>query len=359
MGIVPIHEREGLPEFIEFPWIVYGNDRSWIPPIREQIFHELSDASAFSSYGRSQLFLCEAHGQIVGRIAALVNPKLVDGHGAVYGQLGYFECIDDSDAAAALVGAGIDWLRTQGAREVLAPMNGGAHRSHRLLTRGFDREPFLFEPRNPPYYPRLFAGCGFEPIHRWFSYELNRQRADGLLKQFERVLGRRPAPGTIVDVAPHPATEVTSRIHELLDRCWHGHVGYASLDLQEFGEVFRGGLSIMAPGNIGVFVQNGHDAGFSLTYPDYAADVRALEGHVAEWGRWLGSSRPRRIVLHTAALVPDVRSSSAAMAQVAWCLRHGVDGGFEELIVALAVEGFVGKIGQQTREYALYSRSIV
>jgi hypothetical protein len=356
MKISPVAEGEGLAEFIELPWQIYSGDRSWIPPLREQIFYELSGAGAFSRYGRMQLFLCEADGRLAGRIAALVNPKLVDRNNNVLGQLGYFECIDDSDIAAGLINAGMDWLRAQNAGAVLAPMNGGAHRSHRLMTRGFDLEPFLFEPRNPPYYPKLFERCGFMPVHHWFSYELNRERAAVLLNRFERVLTRRPPPGRIEELPLQPPEETAARIHRLLDPCWGDHFGYTSLELDEFVEVFRGGLSIMSPGNISVFAEGGRDVGFALIIPDYAADVRALQGHVAGWGRWLGQSRPRRVVLHTAALIPEARKSSAAMAQVAWGLRHVQTDGFEDVVVALVVEGFLEKIGDRTRDYALYMR---
>ena len=358
MRILPVDNREGLAEFIEFPWTIYADDPLWIPPLREQVFHELSGATAFSRYGRRQLFMCEADGQLVGRLAALVNPKLVDRNGNVLGQLGYFECIDDSVVAANLFGAGMEWLRSQGIGDVLAPMNGGAHRSHRLLTRGFDLEPFLFEPRNPSYYPKLFERCGFMPVYRWFSYELNRERAARLFTQYERVMKRRPAPGLIEELPVHSPQETMVRIHRLLDGCWADHLGYVSLELEEFIEVFRGGLSIMSPGNVSVFVQNGRDVGFALIYPDYGAEMRALAGHAAGWGQWLGQSHAKRLVLHTAAVFPEIRKSSAAMAQVAWGIRHALADGFEELIFALVVEGFLGRIGEQTREYALYSRSL-
>jgi hypothetical protein len=224
------------------------------------------------------------------------------------------------------------------------------------MTRGFEMKPFLFEPRNPPYYPTLFKQCGFTPVHRWFSYEFNRQQAGSLVEQYDRVLRRRPAPGQIEELSLDSPEEVTVRIHRLLDPCWADHVGYTSLELEEFAEVFRGGLSIMSPGNISVFRQNSHDAGFVFTYPDYGDDVRALQGRLAGWGQWLGKSRPKRIVLHTAALVPEVRKSSAALAQVAWAFRRSFEDGFEEFIAAIVVQGFLSRIGEPTREYALYAR---
>jgi hypothetical protein len=357
--IVRADGSDGLAQFMDFPPTVYRGDPFWIPPLREQILHELSAASVFSRYGRFQLFMCEANGRMAGRIAALVNPKLVDRHGSVLGQLGYFECIDDTSVAAALIDAGLDWLGSQGAREVLAPMNGGAHRAHRLLTRGFDEEPFLFEPRNPRYYPRLFEQCGFSVAYRWFGYELNRDDAAVRLSQLERVLSRRPPPGVVEELDTGRGAEIVHRLHRLLDGCWLGHVGYAPIDLEEFAEVFRGGLSIMSRGNIAVFVQDGRDSGLALTYPDYAAEVRALDGSAAGWGRWLGQARPKRLVLHTAALLQEVRHTSAAMALLAWSFRRAWSDGFEDLLVALAVEGFLGKVGKQTREYALYSRTVV
>ena len=88
------------------------------------------------------------------------------------------------------------------------------------------------------------------------------------------------------------------------------------------------------------------------------ADVRALAGDANGWGRWLGTSRPTRLVLHTAALLPDARSSSTAMSLVAWGLRRGLDQGFEQFVFAVVVEGFLSRTSGQTREYALYGRPI-
>ena len=358
MKIVPVGDRDGLAEFVELPWALHSGDRMWIPPLREQVFHELSGASAFARYGRSQLYLCEADGQVAGRIAALVNPRLVDRNGRMIGQLGYFESIDDPVVASELIEAGLAWLRAQGAHEVVAPMNGGAHRTHRFLTRGFDREPYLFEPRNPPYYPKLFERCGFAAINRWFGYELSAQQAADRLHKYDRVLERRPAPVRIEELQTGQAPDTVARVHRLLDRVWAGHVGYASLDIEEFAEVFVGALAIMGRGHVSAFVRNEEDVGVAFVLPDYAAEVRALDGRATGWGHWLGTSRPARIVLHTAALVPEVRQTSAAMAQVAWALRRAVVDGFDDVVVALVVEGFVQRIGEQTREHTLYARAL-
>ena len=356
--IVGLGDDRRLAEFVECSWTVNSRDPLWVPPLRERVVYELSGRSAFSRYGRFQLFLCEADGRIAGRIAALVNPRLLDSGGRALGQLGYFECVDEPEVASALIGAGIDWLQAQQLHQVVAPMNGGAHRAHRFLTRGFDQAPFLFEPRNPPYYPALFERCGFEPISRWFSYDLSRQQAADRLQKLNRVLARRPAPGRIEELQTGQSPETIVRLHRLLDRCWSGHMGYASIELDEFAEVFGGALAIMGPGHVSAFAQDDEDVGFAFVYPDYAQEMRALDGHADGWGRWLGKSRATRIVVSTSALFPEARRSSSAMAQVAWGLQHAIAGGFNDAVVALVVEGWLSRIGEQTRDYALYARSL-
>jgi hypothetical protein len=215
----------------------------------------------------------------------------------------------------------------------------------------------MFEPRNPPYYPGLFEQCGFSPVHHWSTYELDSPTAARRLEQFEKMLRRRPAP-PIEELSPAQAEETIQRIHRLLDACWGGHLGYAPLDLDEFAEVFHGALSIMDPGGVSVLVQDGRDSGYTLTYSDYADEMRSLGGHVAGWGKWMNGPRPKRIVLHTAALTPEARNTSAVLAQVASTFRQGVARGFDNLIVALAIDGFLGRIGERTREYAMYARSL-
>jgi len=358
MKIVHVSDNSRLAEFIEFSWAVNGGDPLWVPPLRQKIFHELSGASAFSRYGRFALFLCEADGRIAGRIAALVNPRLLGSEGHPLGQLGYFECVDEPAVASALIDAGVEWLRTQQATQVIGPMNGGAHRTHRFLTRGFDRPPFLFEPRNPPYYPGLFERCGFAPIYRWFSYDLSRDQTAERLQHLERVLARRPPPGRIEELETGQSRETLARLQRLLDRCWHGHVGYGSIDLDEFAEAFAGALAIMDRGHVSAFEVDGEDVGFAFIYPDYAEDVRALGGDAEGWGRWLGKSRATRIVVSTSALIPEARRSSAALAQVVWGLQHAVAEDFNDAVVALVVEGWLSRIGEQTREYALYGRTL-
>jgi hypothetical protein len=94
-------EADGLGEFIELGYRLHEADPRWVPSLRQQLQLELSGTSELASYAQQRLFVCEEGGQIVGRVAAIVNPRVKSAAGTPIGQLGYFECVDDVGIAAA------------------------------------------------------------------------------------------------------------------------------------------------------------------------------------------------------------------------------------------------------------------
>ena len=350
--------------FIELSWQLNAHDPHWIPPMRARLRQELTGGDEFGRYGRIRLFGAELDGRLAGRLAAIVNPRLVDSSGQPVGQVGYFETIADQRVSSTLFAAAFEWLRAAGAQQVWGPMNGGPHRSHRLITDGFDRSPFLFEPRNPPYYPQLFAAAGFSPIHTWFSIDASRdQLREALAGQaMLRVRNRTTQRFTLerVDLADRPA--VLQRLYALLDALWTGHVGYTSLDFNEFVEVFAPALLLMTSGDVHVARDRdtGRDVGCVFSYPDYAADVRALNGDATGWGRWLqGGARPRRLVFHTLGMAPGVRRTGLVAALVRAAFEHCVEH-YEESVMAIVVDGLAAlqRVAPATRHYTLFGRQL-
>ena len=358
-------DSANLERFVDLPRRVYADDPRWIEPMRESVAADLVGKSAFRAYAGLQAFVAMDGDEVVGRCAALLNPRLLAADGTPLGQVGHFESIDDRQAARALFAAAFDWLRARGARFASGPMNGGAHRAHRLLVEGFEQEPFLLEPRNPPYYPRLFADSGFQRLHTWRSFDWQLPQIERLLDAIsggeERVRKRGDYRVETMDGADRGA--VLGRLHTLLDAAWSGHLGYAALDSAELVEGFAGLLAVMSPRSLGVLVDahSGADAGLAYYYPDYAAEVRALRGEASGWGRWLASGvRPKRAVYHTIALRPEVRSIGAAQFLLAEMVRNSLADGHDRCVVALVDEGFriFERVSPPSRRYELYGRPL-
>lgn len=330
-------------EFVELPFRLHASDPLWVPPLRQAVVAELASPRL-----DKQLFL---HGD-EGRLAALVDVRLP------FGQLGYFEAATE-DAARGLIAAGLEWLRARGVKQVVGPMNGGAHRLHRFQVTGFERPPFLFEPRNPPEHPRWFEASGFAPVKTWWTYEAPRPWFESLRQVLAPGVERAVRAGQ--RIVPLEGAAALPRIHALLDAVWAGHVGYASLSHEEFVEAFAGALALMSNRTLGTVADSkGEDLGCAFMYPDWVDEVRSLRGDASGWGRWLGGAKPvpRRMIMHTVAFKPGARRSGAPFVILDIGLQHMLEDGFEELVIALVTEEWklFARALEPTRSYALFGR---
>jgi hypothetical protein len=77
MPLLTVREPD-VESFIQLSWDLNRQDPRWIPPMRARLRQELTGQDAFGRYGRMQLFGCESDGRLVGRIAAIINPRLLD-----------------------------------------------------------------------------------------------------------------------------------------------------------------------------------------------------------------------------------------------------------------------------------------
>ncbi len=81
------------------------------------------------------------------------------------GLIGFFEAANEPEPVRELLREAASWLRAQGAKQVVGPMDGDTWHRYRVNAGPFDEPPFLLEPVNPPYYRDLWAP--FEIIERY------------------------------------------------------------------------------------------------------------------------------------------------------------------------------------------------
>lgn len=349
-----------LEPFVALPARLHAGEPWFSPPFTASVLREVSGSVVPAAGGAVRPFLVLRDGTPVARAAAILHPALRDGEGRPVGQVGYFEAAD-ADGAGHALGAALDALRGLGARSAVGPMNGGAHRPHRLMTRGFERAPFLFEPRNPAWYADAFVASGFTAIHTWRSFEPDAAAVARMEAEASAAV-RADARRFRVDLPdPRDPARLLARVHALLDRVWAGHLGYVPFGMAELVEVFGPLLPLLPPGHVGVVVDaRGEDVGFGYMYPDWFEQVRALGGDPGGWGSWMGSARARRVVVHTAAVLPDARGTSAMSHLGLGGLATFREQGYEGYLPALATQDYRYWDGHApaTREYTLYGRPL-
>lgn len=156
-----IENKAQLDSFIAFPKKLYKNDPNYIMPLDKDIalVFNREENPSFKT-GDCIQWLLYRDSEIVGRIAAFYNklPKT----GVITGGIGFFECIDNQEAANTMFDVSKKWLMDHGCTYMDGPINFGDRDSFWGLMVGGFQSPSYRENYNFPYYQALFENYGFK-----------------------------------------------------------------------------------------------------------------------------------------------------------------------------------------------------
>ena len=168
----PVQTPADKKAFVELPWKIYRDDPNWVPPLLSMAYGDIDvDNNPFYEFARLGLFNAWRGPELVGRIAAIDNPRHNETHNDRVGFFGFFESENDDEVARALLDAAGNWLRAHGKDAMRGPANPSVNAVYGLLVSGFDSPPVILTPHNPAYYIRLLEGSGLEKVmDLWMWY---------------------------------------------------------------------------------------------------------------------------------------------------------------------------------------------
>jgi hypothetical protein len=166
MNLIEVISPAHIREFILLPVRLYKKEPTWIRPLDKDI-ESVFDPEKNKTFRNGKCIrwiLVNDKQETIGRVAAFVNEKTVKkGNDQPTGGMGFFECIEDKEAAFLLFDACKKWLQSNGMEAMDGPVNFGPRdRWWGLLIEGFDRQPNYQCNYNFPYYKDFFEAYGFK-----------------------------------------------------------------------------------------------------------------------------------------------------------------------------------------------------
>lgn len=334
-------DAELLKRFMDFPQELYASDLNWISDPAETRL--LTDSKSRFAVWRN--FLALDGNQVCGRVTAIVNPCMGDGNNH-YGQLGFFECVNDLHVAQLLIESASHWLHSSLPvdGEILAPMNFDTWHSYRFRTTGFDEPTFFMEPYNPSYYPSLFTAQGFRPISHYITKTITDLAP--LLAFWKPYHHDVFAKGfTVRSFNLNTVAEEISLIYRLSLSMFRENLFFTDISEAEFRALYRGAAGSLDP-DLFLFLldPSGEPVGLCFNLADHR--------------------QPKTVNVKTFGVLPQFR-------------YEGVGAGFAyEIYSRFQTKGFVsvnhclmragnradnfdGRLGRITRAYTLFSRPLV
>lgn len=180
MSKYTIHEvttKHEIKQWLAFPAKLYRHDPHYVRPLDREVEHVFNreDNKLFRHGDATRYYLTNERGKIVGRIAVFYDEKTSkvyenEENGQKTGGCGFFDCIDDQEAANTLFDAAKKWLEERGYEAMDGPINfGDRDYFWGCLAEGFT-DPIYNMPYNYPYYNQLFENYGFKDYFKQLTF---------------------------------------------------------------------------------------------------------------------------------------------------------------------------------------------
>lgn len=175
MQLIEVFDNKSSRQFLLVPLKIYENDANFIRPLDKDV-NDVFDAKknkAFRFGECTRWILTDDSNNLVGRIAAFVNKRYKNkGDNQPTGGIGFFECIDNQEAADMLFDVAKSWLMQRGMEAMDGPINFGERdRWWGLVVEGF-KPPIYLMNYNLPYYQKLFEDYGFKNFYNQVCWHL-------------------------------------------------------------------------------------------------------------------------------------------------------------------------------------------
>jgi GNAT superfamily N-acetyltransferase len=287
--VTPVSSPADKKAFIRFQYELYDALPNFVPPLemdRENVLDPKKNP--WFQFGSTQLFLARRGGKIVGRIAAVDDPRYNEFHGTKTGFFGFFECIDDVGVAKALLDTAEAWVKARGLTSVMGPASFSSNGEWAFLVDGFDKPPAIMMPYNPPYYPALTEACGYTKAKDLWAWEIDVQRGapEKIARVAEKVKQRE-------GVVMRPANikdwdNEVRRIKDIYNSAWEKNWGFVPMTDAEFDLLGKELKMVLNPKLVLFAEVSGQPVAFCITTPDANQAIKKANGRLTTFGMPIG-----------------------------------------------------------------------
>ncbi|NLO83546.1 MAG: GNAT family N-acetyltransferase [Clostridiales bacterium] len=276
-----------LKRFIDFQFKLYKDNKFWVPPLRIDEINTLRrDKNPAFEHCEAKYWLALKDGEVVGRIAGIINNLYIEKWGAKNARFGWIDFIDDQEVSKRLLETAEAWARDKGMTGIHGPLGFCDLDREGLLIEGFEEMGTFTTIYNYPYYPIHLEKHGYVKDVDWLEYELEvpeqipdviEKAAQNSLKRFKlRVLeAKKPK-----DFLPY-----VKGVFQLLNNAYSDLYGVVPLTDKQVELYTKQYFSFVNPDYVKVILdQNNTVVAFGIAFPSLTLALRKARGRLFPFG---------------------------------------------------------------------------
>ncbi|MGB4204472.1 MAG: GNAT family N-acetyltransferase [Bacteroidales bacterium] len=283
MKIIQVADRKTIRQFHDVIRVIYKDDPNFVCPLDNDIeaIFDPSKNTFFNNGDACRWILKNDEGKLIGRVAAFYNWEKARKYEQPTGGMGFFECIDNQEAAFLLFDTCRDWLEKAGLQAMDGPVNFGENESYwGLLVEGFDNPSYGMNYHHP-YYQKFFENYGFYNFFEQITNKLDLTRE--FPERFWKIADWiRQKPGfTYKHFEKKNAEKYLRDIKEVYDQAWVYHEHFTPIDLDILRKEFQKAKHILNEEFIWFAYHDNKPVAFLVMLPDANQILKYFNGRLS------------------------------------------------------------------------------
>jgi hypothetical protein len=277
--------------FLEVHALINRSDSQWVRPLNQDIL-QVFDPKKNKTFRHGEVcrwLLLDDSQKPIGRIAAFVNKKYKNkGDEFPVGGIGFFDCINNQQAANRLFDTARQWLEARNMKAMDGPINFGERdRWWGLLVEGF-YTPLYGMNYNPPYYRQLFENYGFKIFYNQLCWSIPVAGAQNqLLPKFYEAhdkFSNDPAFSARA-IGKQEMEKSISYFCQVYNKAWAKHEGNKEMSIEQARLLFKSLKPVLDEHLVWFAFHGDEPIAMWISIPDINQIIRHLNGRFGWWAK--------------------------------------------------------------------------
>jgi len=285
--IQEISTKKEIKQFVKFPFSLYKDNSYWVPPIiSEEVESFDKHKNPVFEHADARFFVALKDGEIVGRVAAIVNSLEIDTQGVPRMRFGWIDFIDDLEVSKALLDKVLEIGKKENLKFIEGPLGFSNLDKVGVLTEGFDSMSTMITWYNHPYYFEHYKNHGLVPAQKFIETKFFLKDVDiNKYKRYASVIRERYKLKAVNFKTTKEVLPYVEEMFELFNKAYVDLSSFVPVTDKQIAYLKRKFIGFINPEYIKFIVdEQGKLITFSITMPSFAAALQKANGKLFPTG---------------------------------------------------------------------------
>jgi len=285
--IKKVSSTSELNKFISFPDKLYKGSKFRVPQLHS--FEKSSlvkEKNPAFEYCEANYWLAYKDGEIVGRIAGILNKKSNIIWKENYIRFGWIDFIDDEEVSALLIKTVEDWAKSLNMEAVHGPLGFTDFDLEGMLVKGFNEIGTQATIYNYPYYPKHLEKLGYHKDVDWIQLEL--KMPDKVPEKILRISKLVQKKYNLHLLKVKSAKEIrpyAKSVFEIINETYTNLYGFVPLNEKQIEHYTEQYFALVNPKFVGLVLdENDELVGFGLSFLSLSKALMKAKGKLFPFG---------------------------------------------------------------------------